>query len=73
MNEKVVEAVTALKRHIHYQPKIGIILGSGLGGLAEEIQDPVRVRFEDIPSFPRWHYSVVSNTTTNCAQGLGLP
>jgi purine-nucleoside phosphorylase len=51
MDEKVVEAVTALKRHIHYQPKIGIILGSGLGGLADEIQEAVRVRFADIPNF----------------------
>ena len=52
MDEKVFEAVTALKRHIHCQPKIGIILGSGLGGLADEIQDPVRIRFKDIPNFP---------------------
>jgi purine nucleoside phosphorylase len=35
MNEKVIEAVEALKVHIDYQPKIGIILGSGLGGLAQ--------------------------------------
>ena len=52
MNEKVVEAVTALKRHMHHQPKIGIILGSGLDGLADEIQDAVTVRFADIPNFP---------------------
>ena len=52
MNEKIAEAVTALKRHIHFQPKIGIILGSGLDGLADEIQEAVRVRFADIPNFP---------------------
>ncbi len=52
MNEKIAEAVSALKRHIHFQPKIGIILGSGLDGLADEIQEAVRVRFADIPNFP---------------------
>ncbi len=52
MNEKIAEAVNALKRHIHFQPKIGIILGSGLDGLADEIQEAVRVRFADIPNFP---------------------
>jgi purine-nucleoside phosphorylase len=52
MDEKVVEAVSALKHQIHHQAKIGLILGSGLHGLADEIQDAVKVRFEDIPNFP---------------------
>ncbi len=33
-------------------PEIAIILGSGLGGLAGEIEDAVRVPFADIPGFP---------------------
>ena len=52
MNENVIKAVEALKVHIDYQPKIGIILGSGLGGLAAEIQNSVSIKFEDIPNFP---------------------
>jgi len=52
VNEKLIETVTALKYRIHHQPKIGIILGSGLAGLAEEIENPVRVKFEDLPNFP---------------------
>ncbi len=52
MNEKVIEAVTALKHHIDEHPQIGIILGSGLGGLVDEIENSVSVRFEDIPHFP---------------------
>jgi purine-nucleoside phosphorylase len=52
MNEKVIEAAEALKLQIDYQPKIGIILGSGLGGLAAEIQNSVGIKFEDIPNFP---------------------
>ena len=33
-------------------PDVAIILGSGLGGLADEIEDAVRVPFADIPGFP---------------------
>jgi len=32
--------------------EVGLILGSGLGVLAEEIPDPIVVTYEDIPSFP---------------------
>jgi purine-nucleoside phosphorylase len=52
MDEKVVEAASALKHRNHHQAKIGLILGSGLAGLADEIKDAVRTRFEDIPNFP---------------------
>ena len=52
MNKKVIEAFTALKHHIDEPPQIGIILGSGLGGLVDEIENSVSVRFEDIPHFP---------------------
>ena len=52
MDAKVIEAVSYLKRHISDQPQIGIILGSGLGGLVDEIENAVSIRFEDIPNFP---------------------
>jgi purine-nucleoside phosphorylase len=52
MREKVIEAVAALRHQVRYQPNSGIILGSGLGGLADDIQEPVSVRYEDIPNFP---------------------
>jgi purine-nucleoside phosphorylase len=33
-------------------PEAGIVLGSGLGGLAADIEDAVRVPFSDVPGFP---------------------
>ena len=33
-------------------PVAGIILGSGLGGLADRIVDPVSISFADVPGFP---------------------
>jgi purine-nucleoside phosphorylase len=52
MNKKVVEALSALKHLIEEPPQIGIVLGSGLGGLVDEMENDVSVRFEDIPNFP---------------------
>ena len=34
-------------------PKIGLVLGSGLGAFAEELSEPVRIPYENIPFFPR--------------------
>jgi purine-nucleoside phosphorylase len=33
-------------------PEIGIVLGSGLGGLADELADPVAIPFADLPGWP---------------------
>lgn len=44
-------AVDYLKDQAHFQPELGIILGSGLGPLANSIEDPVEVPYSDIPHF----------------------
>jgi xanthosine phosphorylase len=36
----------------NFVPKVGIILGSGLGGLADEIENPIRLPYQNIPGFP---------------------
>ncbi|MGF3066323.1 purine-nucleoside phosphorylase [Facklamia sp. P12945] len=41
-----------LKDHGMVAPRIGLILGSGLGDLADEIKNPVKIPYEAIPSFP---------------------
>ena len=33
-------------------PEIGIVLGSGLGGVADELQDPVTIPFAELPGWP---------------------
>lgn len=35
------------------RPKIGLVLGSGLGAFADSLSDAVRVPYADIPSFPQ--------------------
>jgi xanthosine phosphorylase len=36
-----------------FQPRLGLILGSGLGGLADTLEDTVAVAYADLPGFPR--------------------
>lgn len=36
-----------------FEPEIGLILGSGLGGLADELENPVMIDYADIPDFPK--------------------
>ncbi len=35
------------------RPRISLVLGSGLGGFADELRDSVRIPYEEIPFFPR--------------------
>lgn len=49
---QINEAADYLKSQIDIQPKIGIILGTGLGGLAEKITVHKKISYEDIPHFP---------------------
>ena len=34
------------------KPKVGLVLGSGLGGLADEVQNAVALSFDELPGFP---------------------
>lgn len=36
----------------HPMPEIAIVLGSGLGGLADAIEDPITIPYSDVPYFP---------------------
>lgn len=47
------EAAAYLANRIQRQPKIAIILGSGLGSLADQIEDPIVVPYAEIPHFVR--------------------
>jgi purine-nucleoside phosphorylase len=49
---KIQNAAQFLKDKYTHTPKIGLILGSGLGVLAEEINQSVKIPYNDIPDFP---------------------
>lgn len=52
MLETIKETVSHLKATTQIKPKIGIILGSGLGGLTKEIRVEKSIPYEKIPNFP---------------------
>lgn len=45
-------AVSVIRQATTLQPRLGLVLGSGLGSLADEIEDAVRVPYGDIPGWP---------------------
>ncbi|PLT34807.1 purine-nucleoside phosphorylase [Bacillus sp. V5-8f] len=53
MFEKLKTAASFIEGKLNgKQPEIGLILGSGLGVLADEIENPVKIPYQDIPEFP---------------------
>ena len=51
-NKQIDEAVAAVRKNTKVVPEVGIILGTGLDALAEEIANPERVAYADVPHFP---------------------
>ena len=52
MLQKIKETVKFLKQKTSYNPQIGIILGTGLGGLVKEITIEHSIKYNQIPNFP---------------------
>jgi len=46
------EAATTIRRYTGVQPRIGLILGSGLNALAESVEGATSIPFAEIPNFP---------------------
>jgi purine-nucleoside phosphorylase len=44
--------VAAVREHTPLVPEVGIVLGSGLGGLADDLADAVAIPFADLPGWP---------------------
>lgn len=47
------EAADVIRRHIRHRPRIGLVLGSGLGRLAERVTEAEILPYDAIPHFPR--------------------
>jgi purine-nucleoside phosphorylase len=51
--QKIQEAVQAIRCKWPGRPRAGVILGTGLGGLAEQIRTEAVFDYESLPHFPR--------------------
>ncbi len=70
--QQVEETVTFLREHLPVLPEIIIQLGTGLGNLADAMEDSSTIAYEDIPNFPR---STVTSHAGNlvCGTLAGKP
>lgn len=70
--KQIDEAVTFIQTRIKFQPRIAMILGSGLGEIVESMEDSVTIPFETIPN---WPVSTVSGHRGRLVAGniAGLP
>ena len=75
MLERINETANFLKKIMTTKPETAIILGSGLGGLVDEITDKTEIKYGDIPHFPvstvEGHIST-SCVTTHCVVETSL-
>ncbi|MGI5949658.1 purine-nucleoside phosphorylase [Peptoniphilus sp.] len=46
------KTIKYIKSKINVAPEIGIVLGSGLGNFADNIEDRIEISYKDIPNFP---------------------
>ena len=49
---RLAALVAAVRRRTSLVPRVGIVLGSGLGGLADDLVDPVTIPFSELPGWP---------------------
>ena len=49
----IKQSVEYIKTRINYEPEVGIILGSGLGDFADNINNSIEIDYADIPGFPQ--------------------
>ena len=52
VREQIEEAVAFIRKHTKIRPEVGIVLGTGLGGLVKEIRKEIVLDYEEIPHFP---------------------
>ncbi len=53
LTSQIAESVALIRARWSGAPKVGIILGSGLGSLADEIDERVAIPYAEIPHFPQ--------------------
>ena len=51
--EKAVEAADFIKSKYDKEIKVALVLGSGLGAFADEVENAVQIPYEEIPHFAR--------------------
>jgi len=67
MLQKIKEATDYIINQTNFKPDAGIVLGSGLGGLVNEVEVLYKIAYKDIPNFP---VSTVQGHGSNLLLGI---
>lgn len=73
------ESANFIKKHKpSFKPKVGIVLGSGVGDVVKQITDPTIISYDELPHFPKCttaghagklHLGYINKTPIVCLQG----
>jgi purine-nucleoside phosphorylase len=72
LTARVIEAANRIHQRCRQRPQVGIILGTGLGQFAEEIENPTTLAYDDIPHFPR-STAIGHKGQLTCGTVCGIP
>jgi purine-nucleoside phosphorylase len=50
--EQIDQLADRVRSRLHNRPTVGLILGSGLGTIAEAVKDPTLIPYQDLPGWP---------------------
>ncbi len=53
MKLEIIQSAEFIQKQSSLSPQIGVVLGTGLGDLADKVKHPVVIPYESIPHFPR--------------------
>lgn len=70
--DQIEAAKVAIKQQWSETPRVGIVLGTGLGGFADSIEEAVAIDYENIPNFPR-STAVSHRGRLVCGKLAGVP
>src|SRR5262245_53073994 len=51
--ERAEHATRIIRARINVEPRIAVVLGSGLGGFADDFEEAARIPYDEIPGFKR--------------------
>jgi purine-nucleoside phosphorylase len=51
--DEAERAAALIRERTPLRPKVAIVLGTGLGGFADRLADPIAIPYSEIPHFPR--------------------
>ncbi len=78
LKKKIKQSIDFIQPHIAEKPTIAVVLGSGLGGFANEVENPTIIPTNEIPHYPvstvpghegRWIIGTINGVTVLCIQG----